>query len=268
MPDGDLPGLGGQRLLAPDEPSPFEILNPGGPARLLITCDHATNNVPAALGDLGLDHAELARHIAWDIGAAEVTRRLSALLDAPAVLSGFSRLVIDPNRRVEVPSSIPPISDGTEVPGNRHLSDAQIRARREELFGAYHGACERMIEAKAAMGVPPALVFMHSFTPVFGGVERPMHTGILWDRDDRLARPLIAALRAEGVPTGDNEPYSGRSTEDYSLHVHGDARGLPHVLIEVRQDLIDTAKGAEAWARRLAGMLRPILEDPATFAVA
>lgn len=257
-----------QRLLAHDEPPAFEILNPSGGARLLITCDHATNRVPTRLRDLGLDHAELARHIAWDIGAAEVARRLSVLLDAPTVLSGFSRLVIDPNRRVDVPSSIPAISDGTEVPGNRHLSDAEVRARREQLFAAYHGACTRLIEAQVAMEKPPALVFMHSFTPVFAGQERPMQAGILWDRDARLARPLIDGLRAEGVPTGDNEPYTGRSTEDYSLHAHGDARGLPHVLVEVRQDLIDTAKGAEAWARRLARILRPILDDPATFAEA
>jgi predicted N-formylglutamate amidohydrolase len=266
MRDGDIvSGQPAPRLLARDEGLPFEILNPGGRARLLITCDHASNRVPRALDGLGLNRAELSRHIAWDIGAASVTRRLSALLDAPAVLSHFSRLVIDPNRRVEVPSSIPTISDGTVVPGNRNLTDDGIRARRAQLFWPYHGACERMIEAKVAAGQPPALIFLHSFTPVFGGDERWMQAAVLWDRDPRLARPLLEGLRGAGIPTGDNEPYSGRSTEDYSLHVHGDGRGLPHVLIELRQDLVDTAKGAEAWAERLAGLLRAILDDPATF---
>jgi predicted N-formylglutamate amidohydrolase len=207
----------------------------------------------------------LARHIAWDIGAAETARRLAALLDAPAVLAGFSRLVIDANRRVDVESSIPPISDGTAVPGNRGLSDGQIAARRQQLFRPYHAAVERLIEAKAAMGQAPALVFMHSFTPVFQGEERWMQAAILWDRDDRLPRPLLEGLRAAGVPAADNEPYTGRSDQDYSLHVHGDARGLPHVLIEVRQDLVDTAAGADDWARRLAAILQPVLDDPATF---
>ncbi len=267
MLDGDPPrGRGDRHLLARDEPPPFEVVNPGGAAPLVITCDHASNRVPRALGQLGLDRADLARHIAWDIGAAEVTRRLSGLLDATAVLSGFSRLVIDANRRVEVASSIPPISDGTEVPGNRHLSDAERRARREQLFAPYHAACARLIEAKLATGRPPALVFLHSFTPVIAGEERWMEVGILWDRDPRLPRPLVEAFRARGIPTGDNEPYSGRSVEDYSLHVHGDRRGLPHVLIELRQDLIDTAAGAERWARLLAEVLRPLLADPATFA--
>ena len=266
MPDGETPrGAVDLRLLTRDEAPPFTVLNASGAAPLVITCDHASNRVPKALKDLGLNRAELARHIAWDIGAAEVTRRLAVLLDAPAVLSGFSRLVIDPNRRVDVPASIPPISDGTEVPGNRHLSDREVRQRREELFTPYHAACERMIEAKIAEGVRPALIFLHSFTPVFAGEERWMEAAILWDRDDRLPGPLLESLRARGIATGDNEPYSGRSTEDYSLHAHGDARGLPHVLIELRQDVIDTQAGAERWSQILAEILRPVLADPATF---
>ena len=266
MPDGEISsGPFELRLLARDEPPPFDILNPSGAAPLVITCDHASNHVPRVLADLGLNRAELARHIAWDIGAAEVTRRLAALLDAPAVLSGFSRLVIDPNRRVDVLASIPPISDGTEVPGNRHLGDVEVRQRREQLFRPYHAACERMIEAKIAQGVLPALIFLHSFTPVFAGEELWMEAAVLWDRDDRLPGPLLEALRARGIATGDNEPYSGRSTEDYSLHAHGDARGLPHVLIELRQDVIDTVAGAERWARTLAAILRPILSDPQAF---
>lgn len=252
-------------LLARDEPPPFGFCQLAGRAPLILTCDHASNYLPRALGQLGVERAELARHIAWDIGAAEVTRRLAPLLDAPAVLSGFSRLIIDANRRLGAGNSIPEESDGTAVPGNRGLDAAARALRRDCLFKPYHGAVARLIEARLAAGTTPALLLIHSFTPVMDGVERPWEVGILWDRDPRLATPLIRALRARGLTVGDNEPYSGASPVDYSLHAHGEARRLPCALIEIRQDLIDTAQGAERWAGLLAEVTAPLLDDPAVF---
>lgn len=255
-------------LLARDEPAPFSFARLAGEAPLVLTCDHASNYLPRALAGLGVERAELARHIAWDIGAAEVTRRLAVLLDAPAVLSGFSRLVIDANRRLGAGNSMPSESDGTAVPGNRDLAPAARQLRVDCLFKPYHAAVARLIEARLASGTFPALLLVHSFTPVMAGFERPWQVGILWDRDPRLAVPLIRALRGKGLTVGDNEPYSGASPVDYSLHAHAEARRLPCALVEIRQDLIDTAQGAARWAKILADALRPLLEDPAVFRVA
>jgi len=246
-------------LLTADEPLPFEFAGLEGGAPALLICDHAARYLPRALGNLALDHADLARHIAWDIGIADVTRDLSRRLAAPAVLSHFSRLAIDPNRHLRSAGSIPEVTDNTTVPGNLNLEFGQRLARVESLFKPYHAAVARMIEALVASGRPPSLIFMHSFTPVMDGVERPWEIGILWDRDGRLPLPLIDRLRAMGIAVGDNEPYSGSSTEDYSLHAHGQARGLPSVLVEIRQDLIDTHAGAEIWSRKLQEALAPLL---------
>lgn len=251
------PGL----LVANDEPLPFQFAGLDGSCPALLICDHAERFLPRRLGDLGLDHADLARHIAWDIGIAEVTRDLSWRLGAPAVLSHFSRLAIDPNRHLRSVSSIPEISDRTEVPGNLNLNHGQRQARVDSLFKPYHAAVTRMIEALVASGRSPALIFMHSFTPVMDGFERPWEIGILSDRDRRLPDPLIARLRAQGINVGDNEPYSGRSQEDYSLHAHGQARGLRSALVEIRQDLIDTHHGAVEWSRKLQDALTPLLEE-------
>lgn len=254
------------RLLAPDEPAPFAFVQLSGKTPALLVCDHAASFIPRALGRLGLDAADLARHIAWDIGIAEVTGELARRLDVPAVLSGFSRLAIDPNRHLASRGSIPEISDGTAVPGNRRLDAEARRARVESLFKPYHAAVARMIEALIAAGRPPVLIFMHSFTPVMEGFERPWEIGVLWDGDPRLPRPLIAALRAKGLTVGDNEPYSGASPEDYSLHAHAEARGLPSVLVEIRQDLIDTHHGAAQWAGTMAEVLAPLVARPASIA--
>jgi predicted N-formylglutamate amidohydrolase len=256
-------------LLAPDEPPPFEVYNEAGAAPVLLVCDHASRFVPRALGGLGLGEMELRRHIAWDIGIAEVTRTLADRLGAPAVLSHFSRLIIDPNRGLDDLTLIPQLSDGVIVPANRDLSAAASQARIATFHQAYHGAIIRTLEAMIGRGAEsrqaPAIVSMHSFTPVMKGVERPWQIGILWNRDGRLPVPLMARLRARGLIVGDNEPYSGRDNHGYTLHVHAEPRGLANVLIEVRQDLIDTHHGAAEWAELLGETLQAILADPTIF---
>ena len=219
--------------------------------------------IPKILGDLGLDAGQRRRHIAWDIGIAEVTRRLANLLNAPAVLSGYSRLVIDCNRHLEDPSSIAQESDDVPVPGNRRLDAAARAARAEACFWPYHHAITGQIRRMRETGRPPALISLHSFTPVMQGFERPWHIGVLWNNDGRLAIPLLAGLgRDPAICVGDNEPYDGRVGRGYGVAMHGEREALAHVLLELRQDLIDTHHGAEAWANRLAPLFEEILAQP------
>jgi predicted N-formylglutamate amidohydrolase len=254
-------------LIAGETP-PVRHWNDRGRTAALLACDHASNVVPEALGALGLAAAELGRHIAWDIGAAAVTRLLARHLDAPAILAGFSRLVIDCNRDPADPSSIPEISDGVAIPGNRALSADSRLARRAAIFAPYHEAIERWIAARLERGTVPALVAIHSFTPAMGGKARPWHVGVLWDGDPRIPRPLLAALRADAsLVVGDNEPYSAREPQGYTVRHHAVARGLPHVAIELRQDLIAADDGAARWAGILARALQPILADPGLYRV-
>ncbi len=254
-------------LLAPDEPRPFELVNPGGRAPVLLVCDHATRFIPRALDSLGLDEAALSRHIAWDIGIADVTRHLAERLDAPAMFSHFSRLIVDPNRQLDNPTLVPELSDGTVVPGNRGLDEAERARRIATFFRPYHDAIAAQLDSMMAGGKPPALISMHSFTPIMHGLQRPWEIGILWNRDPRLPVPLMERLRAEGLNVGDNEPYSGADGHGYTQHIHGDRRGLANVLIEVRQDLIDTQHGAADWAGRLGAALEEVLRDAALFRV-
>jgi predicted N-formylglutamate amidohydrolase len=255
-------------LLAADDPSPVECCNDHGRAPLLLTCDHASAAVPRALNGLGLPPVAIREHIGWDIGAAAVTRLLAAALGAPALLSGYSRLVVDCNRDPDDRTSIPAESDGVAVPGNRDLSpEARIR-RLEACFAPYHMAIAARLDAFAAAGVAPAFLSVHSFTPVMKGMARPWHVGILWDKDPRIPKPLLAALGADpSITVGDNEPYSAREPAGFTVRYHAIARGLPHVALELRQDLIAEAGGAAAWAARLAGVLRPILAQRAIYRV-
>ncbi|MEO7386422.1 MAG: N-formylglutamate amidohydrolase [Gammaproteobacteria bacterium] len=224
---------------------------------VLLACDHACPRVPAALGDLGLARPEFSRHIAFDIGAADLTRILAGLLEVPAILSGYSRLVVDCNRHLHDPSAFPEISDGVVIPGNRALNAEARTDRVAALYRPYHDAIASALDD---LGPAPGLIAVHSFTPRLDGFVRPWHVGILWDRDDRLAVPLLGALRADGrLCVGDNEPYSGRHPSGYTMDTHAEARGLPHVSIEVRQDLLATPDGISHWATLLASALRPIL---------
>lgn len=253
-------------LLAADEPPAAEIVNPGAPSAFLLVCDHASNYVPRALDDLGLEAATLARHVAWDIGAAEVTRRLAERLETTAVLSGFSRLVADPNRKPADPNCMPAKSDDVEIPGNRALTPAAREARLAAFHRPYHAAIAHEVERRLAEGQRPVLVSVHSFTPVMQGFVRPWEVGVLWNEDDRLARPVIRALADRGLPVGDNEPYSGRDPHGFTLHHHAEPPGHAHILFEIRQDLIDTHKGAVGWGDRLAPILAERLADPAIHA--
>ena len=241
--------------------APFTLVDGDVASGLVIVCDHADNRVPAEYGDLGLPAAEFTRHIAYDPGAAAVTRRLAARLGAPAVLSTFSRLLIDPNRGEDDPTLIMRLSDGAVVPGNAGV-DGGERARRIARFHApYHAAIDAAIVRAIAAGHVPAIFSVHSFTPVWRGVPRPWHAGVLWDADPRLAVPLIAALRADAaLVVGDNEPYAGALFGD-TLHRHATTRGLAHALIEIRQDLIADEAGIAGWVARLAAMLTDLNRD-------
>lgn len=255
--------LTGHCLLDRGDPPAWRAWNDRGRASALLVCDHASNRIPAGLGTLGLAAGQLDRHIAWDIGAAAVTERLAVLLDAPALLSGYSRLVLDCNRHPGLAGSLPTVSDGIPIPGNAGLSDADAAARIAALFHPYQQAIAARIARSATAGIYPALISIHSFTPAMNGIGRPWHVGVLWDEDPRIALPLLEALRRQpGLVVGDNEPYSARDPHGYTMNAHGTCAGLPHILIEIRQDLIGDDAGAEEWAGRLARALKPILADP------
>lgn len=252
-----VPSMATSALLKPHEPPAFEIVNARGRSSAVLVCDHASNRVPERLGNLGLDTGQLADHIAWDPGAAEVARRLSARLDAPLVLSGYSRLVIDCNRPLRHAESIAAQSAGVFVPGNVELSPDQRRARRDDVFQAYHVAISRLLDGRA--GQPSILLSIHSFTPVFNGLLRPWHIGISSGHDARLAELMLGVLRQdENLIVGDNEPYPIEDAIDYTVPVHGEGRGLPSVMLEIRQDLIQTTEVAAVWATRLAEVYRQI----------
>ena len=244
--------------------SAFEAIPGALDAGAIVICDHAANAVPADYGTLGLPREALERHIAYDIGAADVTRALAAELGAPAVLSTFSRLMIDPNRGLDDPTLVMRFSDGAIVPGNARADAREIARRTARLWAPYRDEIAATVDAMLATGEPPAIVSIHSFTGVLRGFQRPWKIGILWDRDGRLPRPLIEALAAEpdlvAAEVGDNEPYDGALRGD-TIDAIATARGLANALIEVRQDLIGAKSDALAWAARLARLLRPILAD-------
>jgi len=246
---------------AADEPGAYSIERPQGGSPFVLACDHASRRIPRALGDLGLSEADRAAHIAWDIGAAAVAQRLSAALDATLVLQNYSRLVIDCNRPPTAPDSIPRQSGGIPIPGNAVITEAEASARQREFFDPYHAALGWILAERGAAGRTPVLIAMHSFTPAYPGQVRPWHAGLLYHRDIRLAQALLPLLRADGALTvGDNLPYAMGDLTDYSLPLHGEARGIPHVGIEIRQDLIEDPAGQAAWADRLATVLPAALE--------
>ena len=245
-----------EMLLDVDEPDPVNFDNEAGQSVFFLTCDHAGRAIPRRLDRLGLPERETRRHIAWDIGIGAVGKRLSQLLDAAVVLQTYSRLVIDCNRDPKVPSSIPEISETTEIPGNRGLTKTARTARINAVFRPYHDAIAAALDRRATTGRASVLVALHSFTPVFKGVARPWHAAVLYNRDPRLAHSLFTLLSAEeGLVVGENEPYRVSDLTDYTVPVHGERRGLPHVEIEIRQDQITEPVGQAIWAERLARLL-------------
>jgi predicted N-formylglutamate amidohydrolase len=235
----------------------FESVDGDAARGILFICDHASRALPPAYGSLGLPEPEFHTHIASDIGAAALTRALAAQFGVPAVLGAWSRLLIDLNRGADDPTVIMRLSDGRIVPGNRNVDAAETEARIARFHAPYHAAITARIDAMQAQGIVPVLISVHSFTPVWRGWPRPWHIGVLWNRDDRLAKPLMDRLaRKKDIVFGDNEPYAGHLEND-TMYRHGKMRGLPHALIELRQDLIADDAGVVRWAARLG----PILTD-------
>ncbi len=242
-------------LLTKDDPSPVRVLREAGASDLFLTADHAGRLIPGPLNQLGLPEVELRRHIAWDIGIAGVTERLSALLDSTAVLQSYSRLVIDCNRDPSWPTAMPEISEYTAIPGNLDLSGEARRERVDAIFAPYHDRIRSLLDARASRR--SVVIAMHSFTPSFKGESRAMQVGMLYNKDPRLARILLELLREQGgLTVGDNAPYAITADSDYSIPTHAEKRGLPHVEIEIRQDLIASAAGQEEWAQRFEALLR------------
>lgn len=241
---------------------PVERINAGRQTGLLIICDHASNALPREYGSLGLGQEALERHIGYDIGAGALTRALAERLGAPALLSTFSRLLIDPNRGEDDPTLLMRLSDGVVVPGNARFDTAEKQNRLARYYRPYHDAINAAIDAGIAAGVAPAVFSVHSYTPVWRGWPRPWHAGILWDQDPRFAVPLIDGLREDPhLVVGDNEPYSGALKND-TLYRHGTKRGIAHALLEVRQDLISDEEGVAEWTDRLEPILKRILATP------
>ncbi|WP_436214677.1 N-formylglutamate amidohydrolase [Bradyrhizobium sp. LjRoot220] len=246
-------------LLGPADVPPVREYNEAGRSPFLLTCDHYGRLIPQALGDLGLPESELKRHIAWDIGIAGVAEILSKHLNAHLIVQRYSRLVIDSNRPPQSASSIPLISETTTIPGNEAIARGAAELRRAQIFDPYHRRIGEIIDARRQRNMPTILVSLHSFTPVYAGIARPWHIGTLYQRDKMLPPLLLQLLRAEpDLVVGDNEPYAVSDDTDYTIPVHGEARGLMNTGIEIRQDLISDQAGEKAWANRLARILGEI----------
>ncbi len=230
---------------------------------LLLICDHARNTLPPRYGDLGLPASEFTRHIAFDIGVEGVTRQVAASLGVPAIMTRYSRLLIDPNRGLDDPTLIMKLSDGAIVPGNAEITEAERQFRIDSYYQPYHNAVIDLIEQFHSAGIVPALLSIHSFTAHWKGVPRPWHAGILWDHgDNRFANPLIAGLAEDRrLVVGDNVPYSGGLSGD-SMDKHGTRRGLAHALLEIRQDLVADQSGIDEWAGRLNDTLPKFMSSP------
>jgi len=248
-------GTNQNSLLAGDEPAPFRVLNPEAEIPLLLVCDHASRRFPASLGDLGIDLAVKRCHLGSDIGAKQLTMALSGRIGATAVLQQYSRLVVDCNRQLLDPGAFLQFGDGVVIGGNRNLDAAGREARSDAIYWPYHAAIDSEVKRLTAAVAKPTMLAIHSFTPVLDGNFRPWHIGILWDKDDRVPQPMIEQLRNQGFVVGDNEPYSGKALQDFTIDHHAEGAGLPHVGIEIRQDLIGNSEGVAM----IADALQPVI---------
>ncbi|MEO6014242.1 MAG: N-formylglutamate amidohydrolase [Devosia sp.] len=235
-----------------DWPAPVEILNEQGTSDIVLLCEHASNYMPAEYAGLGLSRDQLHRHIAWDIGAAEVTRHLSRLLDAPAYFGTYSRLLIDLNRPLNAPDSIPTVSEGLTIPANADLDVGEVARRVKTIFAPFHHRVAADLDQRLNTNRPTRLVSIHSFTPVFSGVARPWHAGVLFDRAVDFGNAVLATLQRPGLLIEANEPYKTDRLGDYAIPIHGDDRDIPAIMIEIRNDGIADGTGAEWWARFIA----------------
>jgi predicted N-formylglutamate amidohydrolase len=256
-------------VLAKDEPPTVRVENAKGAGKCVIVCDHASNRIPKALGTLGLSAAALKKHIAWDPGTEDIGLHLSKALDAPAIISGYSRLVTDLNRGHDSDECMREVSDKVKIPGNVALTPTEKTQRLDEIFWPYHRQVDLTLRRYLERGVAPVLLSIHSFTPKMDGQRRPWQLGILWNREEELAKALIARLRRDnpGINVGENEPYSLKS-ENFTkntVSTHAESRGLPYVIVEFRQDLVNTPKKAKEWAGIFLRSLKPLLADPALF---
>jgi predicted N-formylglutamate amidohydrolase len=243
-------------LLAADEPPAFQEFQSDGESDFIIVADHASARIPRRLANLGLPDSELKRHIAWDIGALSVARRVAELIDAPLIAQNYSRLVIDCNRDPKVATSIPRISELLEIPGNIGLNAAQITARRAEIFEPYHQRIRELLNRRQASGRRVIFVAQHTMTDVYKGDRRQMHAAVLYNRDRRFAGVVLELLRREQhLIVADNEPYFVSDETDYTIPHHAEGRSLLHVEIEIRQDLVSDAPGQAEWATRIARVL-------------
>lgn len=244
---------------------PVRITNREGGSSFVLTCDHASNFLPAAYGKLGLDASELSRHIAWDPGALPVAARMAELLGAPLVESRLSRLLIDCNRPLDAPDLIPAISESTPIPANAGLSQEERGRRIALAWTPFHDAVDAVIEERLARGLKTMLVSIHSFTPIYRGKSRPWQIGIIHDEDRRIAAPMIEALqRLEGINVGINEPYSPADRVYFTLEKHARSRGIPCAMIEIRNDEIADAAGQMKWAELLADIFSGVAKDAAS----
>lgn len=253
-------GVSGYELLGPGDPPAVEVLRPEGSSPFFLTCEHAGKRIPKRLGTLGLEGPDLERHIAWDIGAAGVARRLSEMIDATCVLQTYSRLVVDCNRWPAAEDSITTLSEDSVIPGNVDIAEDEAKAREREVFHPYHDTIHALLDAREARGGHTVLIAVHSCTPVFHGVSRPWHLGILYEHDRRFADVLFELLQAhDDLQVGDNEPYFMSTEKDYAVPVHGQNRAIVHVELEIRQDLITSTEGQSQWAKRLRDLFREAL---------
>lgn len=244
-----------------------EVLNRDGDARFILLCDHASNALPDEYGTLGLSGHEYDRHIAWDIGAGEVTRALAERFSAPSVLAQYSRLLIDLNRGIDDPTLIMKISDGAIVPGNHPITEDEVQSRIDDYYLPYHGSVSTLIDEALAKNQVPLLISIHSFTEKWKSRARPWHVGLLWDRDNRVVDPFIEEFSKDpSLVVGDNQPYSGELAGD-TMYTHGTLRGLPHVLIEIRQDLISSQAGVQEWTKRIGQAMGAIEARPEIFEI-
>lgn len=251
--------MSSQTLLSEQQPVSASVINESGSSPALLVCEHASAALPEGLAG-AYPPALLKMHYACDLGAGSLVRRVSELLDAVAVVANYSRIVIDCNRRLADPTLVLTHADGEPVMANIGLAPAALQQRIDEIYAPLHATISATLVRLEQRTPLPIYIAIHSFTPALHGDSRPWHIGVMWDRDDRVAQPLIDNLSQDSsILVGKNQPYSGREVQDFSVDFHAERSGLPNVAIEVRQDELATPQGIEQWAQRLAKALSPII---------